>query len=60
MKRLEKQRDRAKAQATKQKIVMERDVEITTQTRSRRADALNEIKDTGDSELFDDPNKLRK
>ena len=60
MKRLEKQRDRATAQANKQREVMEADVDIEEQTRSRRVDALKELDDTGDSSLFSDPNRLRR
>ena len=58
-KKQKKRADKAQAQATKQRIVMEKDVEITEQTRSRRADALKELEDTGESDVFNDPNKLR-
>ncbi len=60
MKRLKRQKEQAEAQADKLQIVMEQDNEIEEQTRSRRADALKEINDSGDSSIFDDANKLRR
>ena len=59
MKRLKQQRDQAKATVKKQKEVMEADFEIDEQTKSRRVDALNEIRSKRIPDAFD-PNKLRK
>jgi Flp pilus assembly protein TadB len=63
---LKHQRNRArdaaehyKAAANRARIVAEKHNEIEEQTRARRADALKELEDTGGSELFRDPNKLR-
>ena len=60
------QRDRArdaveryKAKAHHANIVAQKDNEIEEQTRSRRADALNEIRGTGSSDLLANPNKWR-
>ena len=59
MKRLKQQRDQAKATVKKQKEVMEADFEIDEQTKSRRVDALNEIRGKRIPDAFD-PNSLRK
>lgn len=63
---LKNQRDSArvageyyKAKANRLRVIADKDVEITEQTRSRRTDALKEIRNTGDSSVFSDPNRLR-
>lgn len=63
---LKNQRDSARdaldyyrAKATRARVIAEKDNEIEEQTRSRRTDALKEIKDTGRADIFADPNKLR-
>jgi len=60
------QRDRArdaaeryKAKAHHATVVAEQDNVIELQTRSRRADALNEIRGTGSSDLLANPNKWK-
>ena len=59
MKRLKKQKERLQAHAERVANVMNADLEIEEQTRSRRTDALKELQESGDSELFNDPSKLR-
>ena len=63
---LKKQRDSArdaseyyKAKAVRAKVIAEADNEIEEQSRTRRVDALRELEDTGGSDLFRDPNRLR-
>ena len=58
-KRLKKERDSAVDAANQAANVLSADNEIEEQTRSRRADALKEINDTGDSATFDNPNRMR-
>ena len=56
--RLKQQAETYKAQANRARVVAERDNEIEGQTQSRRADAAKELKETGGSSTFRDPNKL--
>ena len=60
MKRLKRQRDNAVDAANQAANVLSADNEIEEQTRSRRADALKEINDSGNSATFDNPNRMRK
>ena len=57
--RLKRENEQLEASNEFKDHVMEKDVEITEQTRSRRVDALKELEDTGSSDVFLDPNKLR-
>ena len=57
--RLKRENEQLEANNEFKDHVMEKDVEITEQTRSRRVDALKELEDTGSSDVFLDPNKLR-
>ena len=60
IKRLKERNRQLRQEVNHRQRVMESDVKIEEQSRSRRADAIKEIKDTGDSELFRDPNRLRR
>lgn len=53
-------RKEAEKRLVRHKEITARDDEIEEQTRSRRTDALKELQDTGDSELYRNPNLLRK
>lgn len=55
-----KQRNRQlEASYQKSREVIQKDLEITEQTRARRVDALKELDETGESSIFNDPNSLR-
>ncbi len=61
--RLNKAQQRSKTYKAQMDLgmkVMKEDVKIEKRSQSRRAEARNEIKDTGSSKSFRDPNKLRK
>ena len=57
-KRWKERSKRSERENERRRDAAERDNEIEGQTRSRRADIRNELKDTGGSSTFRDPNKL--
>jgi len=57
-KRLEIERDYLKARVNRDRVVAEKDNEIEEQTRSRRADAIKELEDTGASDALRHPDGL--
>jgi len=56
--RLSRRAETAEARVNHARVVDLADNEIEEQTRSRRADALKELEDTGGSSDFRDPNRL--
>ncbi|MHC5059394.1 MAG: hypothetical protein ACYTKD_32480 [Planctomycetota bacterium] len=56
--RLRERVEHAEATVHVARVVAKKDMEVERQTRRRRAEAMNEIKDTGDSTDFRNPNRL--
>lgn len=56
--KFKKKAEEFEAQAHRAKVVAEKDNELEAQSRSHRAEVKNDIKTTGDSRTFRDPDEL--
>ena len=56
--RLRSRAEYASAKANRARVVAQEDIHVEKQTRSHRADLINELEETDDSTGFRDPNRL--